>query len=109
MKPREGPLTVQLTKFNILWSLDTEQRGDALQLNLCLKYNRMLFASTIGDHEARQKYVDRDFDNGIWSDLCYRNFLIFTNKGQPIGRGNRVLPQCVVVKMRGGYPDPSGK
>ena len=32
------------------------------------------------------------------------------NRGQPIGRENRVvLPQRVVAKIRGRYPDPSGK
>ena len=42
--------------------------------------------------------------------LCYRNFLIFMNSGQPIGRGNRVvLPQSVVAKIREQFPDPSGK
>ena len=75
-----------------------------------LQYNRMLFASIINDHEARKKYLEQVFDNGKRRHLCYRNFLIFMNRGQPIGRGNRVvLPQCVVAKIRERYPDPSGK
>ena len=75
-----------------------------------LQYNRMLFASIINDHEARKKYLEQVFDNGKRRHLCYRNFLIFMNREQPIGRGNRVvLPQCVVAKIRERYPDPSGK
>ena len=49
-----------------------------------LQYNRMLFASIINDHEARKKYLEQVFDNGKRRHLCYRNFLIFMNRGQPI-------------------------
>ena len=57
------------------------------------QYNRMLFASIINDYEARQKYLEQVFDNGKRRHLCYRNFIIFMNRGQLIGRGNRlVLP-----------------
>ena len=48
-----------------------------------LQYNRMLFASIINDHEARKKYLEQVFDNGKRRHLCYRNFLIFMNRGQP--------------------------
>ena len=50
----------------------------------------------------------REFDSGLKRHLCYRNFLVFVNKGVPLGKGNRVvLPRCVVNKIRGRHPDHS--
>ena len=74
-----------------------------------LQYNRVLYASTISDFDARRKYLERDFDNRMRRQLCYRNFVIFINKGYPIGRGNRVvIPRCVVTQIRRQYPDAEG-
>ena len=74
-----------------------------------LQYNRLILASMIKNNASRQKYLDREFDNTLRRHLCYRNFLVFVNKGQPLGKNNRVvLPQCVVEKIRNKYPDPDG-
>ena len=73
-----------------------------------LQYNRLIFASLIKDTASREKFLGREFDNGLKRHLCYRNFLVFVNKGVPLGKGNRVvLPRCVVNKIRGRYPDHS--
>ena len=75
-----------------------------------LQYNRIMFASSILCNEERRKYLDRAFDNGMKRHLCYRNFVLFINRGQPIGRGNRlVLPRCVIERIRQEYPDPDGQ
>ena len=60
--------------------------------------------------KKKHKYLEQVFDNGKRRHLCYRNLIIFMNRGQPIGRKNRVvLPQRVVAKIRGRYPNPTGK
>ena len=74
-----------------------------------LHYNRLIYASLIKDNSARQKYLDKSFDNGMKRHLCYRNFLAVVNRGQPLGRGVRViLPRCVISKIRQQYPDNNG-
>ena len=66
-------------------------------------------ASLIKNNSARQKYLDKSFDNGMKRHLCYRNFLAVVNRGQPLGRGVRViLPRCVISKIRQQYPDNNG-
>ena len=66
-------------------------------------------ASLIKDNSARQKYLDKSFDNGMKRHLCYRNFLAVVNRGQPLGRGVRViLPRCVISKIQQQYPDNDG-
>ena len=75
-----------------------------------LQYNRVMYASTISDYEERRKYLERDFDNRMRRQLCYRNFVLFINRGHPIGRGNRVvIPRCVVTEIRRQYCDPNGQ
>ena len=75
-----------------------------------LQYNRVLFASIINDYEARQKYLVQVFDNGKRRHLCYRNFIIFMNMGQLIGRekpcGFAAMCCC---ENSGTISDPSGK
>ena len=64
----------------------------------------------IKDTASRVKFLDREFDNGLKRHLCYRNFLVFVNKGVPLGKGNRVVqPRCVVNKIRGRYSDHNGQ
>ena len=72
-----------------------------------LQYNRFIIASLIQDATSRDKFLRRPFDNTLKRHICYRNFVAFTNGGQPMGRNNRmVLPRCVVNKIREAYPDP---
>ena len=71
-----------------------------------LRYNRLIIASMIKDFGSRTKFLERNFDNTLKRHLCYRNFVAFTNGGQPMGRHNRVvIPRCVVNKIRVKYPD----
>ena len=75
-----------------------------------LQYNRLIFASLIKDFVARKQFLDREFDNRLKRHLCYRNFLVFVNRGQPLGPNNRVVtPRCVVLKIRERYPDQNGQ
>ena len=75
-----------------------------------LLYNRLIFASLIKDFVARKKFLDREFDNSLRRHLCYKSFLVFVNRGQPLGLKNRVvLPRCVVNKIRERYPNPDGQ
>ena len=39
-----------------------------------LQYNRLIFASLIKDTASREKFLGREFDNGLKRHLCYRNF-----------------------------------
>lgn len=74
-----------------------------------LQYNRLIIASVIKDASSRNKFLSKPFDNTLKRHICYRNFVAFTNGGQPMGRNNRVvLPRCVVNKIRETYPDPQG-
>ena len=87
----------------------TDERFFKLQLlsEEGLQYNRIMFASSILCNEERRKYLDRAFDNGMKRHLCYRNFVLLINRGQPIGRGDRlVLPRCGIERIRQEYPDP---
>ena len=77
------------------------QRSSLFKILWSLVENANVF-HTQRDHEARQKYLDQYFDNGTRSHLCYSNFLIFANRGQPIGRGNRFAAMCVVGGGGGG-------
>ena len=38
-----------------------------------------------------------------------QNFLVYVDRGTPLGKSNRVvLSRCVVTKIRGRYPDQNG-
>ena len=75
-----------------------------------LQYNRVMYESTISDFKERKKYLAKDFENRMRRQLCYRNFVVFINRGHPIGHGNRVVTTiCVVTEIRRQYPNPNGQ
>ena len=74
-----------------------------------LGFSRMMMASMIKNQSERDRYINKIFTNGLKRNLCYRNFLIFINKGCPLGRHNRVaIPRCVVVMIRQAFPEERG-
>ena len=75
-----------------------------------LQYNRLMYAAFISDFAKWKDYLNREFDNTLRRHLCYQNFNVVVNRGNPIGFGVRVVaPRCVVTEVRRKYPDPEGK
>ena len=74
-----------------------------------LQHNRLIFASLIKDFAAREKFLDREFDNRLKRHLSYKNFIFFVNRRQPLRRNNLlVFPCCIVTIIGERCPDQNG-
>ena len=70
-----------------------------------LQYSRFIHASSIKDSKKRHEYLAKTFGNSLKRYLLYRNFLLFVKKGEPLGKGKRVvLPNCVIQRVRQQFP-----
>ena len=70
-----------------------------------LEYSRFVHASAIRDSTKQQECLAKEITNELRRHL-YRNFAIAMNRGQPLGKNNRVvLPRCVVSAIRQKYPE----